>query len=684
MALYYRRQTRHRVDQLHKSKSIPGIELQRLSRRVWRNWRGHMNTWKDESDKCTKQNEEVDTRVWRRTDISPKERFKKAIRQVRMICAVNMNLNKYANEAGHSMFAAHMPELLASTSTPNVVVMSPDSKETISFNRKDYKFNYEFKWPKKAEAVLEKLPKERTSDDISVIRGLMRGLHSFRKYTRESQNLICKVVRLERYGRRRVVVRKGHIGYAFYFVFSGGAGVTLDEDEGSAFTEKEVSILKKGTCFGELALTKDVRRAATIVCMEETELLAVDRDDFFNNGLHRHFEKEFTYRYDFFRKLDLFSSWSEEKLQELSDMGRIEEYNHDSVVVRDLRDTDWLLFVTKGRCDVLKLVDIDHCITTPIESQRPQKPPPRRNLTPLSFGGDVPMSLFRKSEEIPDPEDRGGPSPYSSTSPWITHTSISNRPKTTGQLALKKELKLEESNERSQSATVRFEASISNDKEMMTPEFTSSCNTPTTNQIPRSPAISSSSKVHGVQTFKTKDVQSGIYVKVDALRFGQCFGLEGVVGNMPYLSLVSCGCELIRVSMSKFKEYADEKTLQKVQKMISKYPTDRNLWSRLVRQSKWNNFKNTTIENIFNEKKTGRRTYVSRPGDNCKTQFVKNPFPKIIFNARDWASNVVPHASGKCQSEKLSSNHSMSTASLLENKPSVSSMASSTIKTTTR
>ena len=53
-----------------------------------------------------------------------------------------------------------------------------------------------------------------------------------------------------RYGRRRVVIRKGHLGYAFYFIFAGAVCVTLDEDEESAFVKKEVTILKKGACFG--------------------------------------------------------------------------------------------------------------------------------------------------------------------------------------------------------------------------------------------------------------------------------------------------------------------------------------------------------------------------------------------------------------------------------------------------
>ena len=47
-----------------------------------------------------------------------------------------------------------------------------------------------------------------------------------------------------------MVVRKGHLGYAFYFIFAGAACVTLDEDEESAFVKKEVTVLKKGACFG--------------------------------------------------------------------------------------------------------------------------------------------------------------------------------------------------------------------------------------------------------------------------------------------------------------------------------------------------------------------------------------------------------------------------------------------------
>ena len=56
------------------------------------------------------------------------------------------------------------------------------------------------------------------------------------------------------------------------------------------------------SCRGqEIALMKDSRRKATIVCLQDTEFLVVDRDDFFDKGLHRHIQAEFEYKYNFFR-----------------------------------------------------------------------------------------------------------------------------------------------------------------------------------------------------------------------------------------------------------------------------------------------------------------------------------------------------------------------------------------------
>lgn len=47
-------------------------------------------------------------------------------------------------------------------------------------------------------------------------------------------------------------------------------------------------------------LTPSVRRA-TVVCMEETEFLVVDREDFLANKLDQEFQKDAQHQFEFFR-----------------------------------------------------------------------------------------------------------------------------------------------------------------------------------------------------------------------------------------------------------------------------------------------------------------------------------------------------------------------------------------------
>lgn len=53
------------------------------------------------------------------------------------------------------------------------------------------------------------------------------------------------------FGRRRVVIRKGHVAQRFYFIFSGSVCVTVDDDAHSAFAKPtENAVLRRGDHFG--------------------------------------------------------------------------------------------------------------------------------------------------------------------------------------------------------------------------------------------------------------------------------------------------------------------------------------------------------------------------------------------------------------------------------------------------
>lgn len=78
------------------------------------------------------------------------------------------------------------------------------------------------------------------------------------------------------YAKGETIFRKGDIGDFLYIVVDGKVEV-LDV---SNQKEIQVAILGKGEYFGEMALLKQKKRNATVKCLEDTELLAIRKNDF--------------------------------------------------------------------------------------------------------------------------------------------------------------------------------------------------------------------------------------------------------------------------------------------------------------------------------------------------------------------------------------------------------------------
>lgn len=133
---------------------------------------------------------------------------------------------------------------------------------------------------------------------------------------------------------------------------------------------------------------------------------------------------------------------------------------------------------------------------------------------------------------------------------------------------------------------------------------------------------------------------------------------------MPKLSLMSLGCEVIRVSLSKFKEYADEKTLEKIQKITPKYPNNHFLWSNFQEQNNWNSFKHGVVQDVIDNHaqavtpNTFARDLRKAPGSSSPKQGANayrrnslptpskksNPMPKIPYSANQWIDNKIPNS----------------------------------------
>jgi NADH dehydrogenase len=78
------------------------------------------------------------------------------------------------------------------------------------------------------------------------------------------------------YAKGEIIFRKGDIGDFLYIIVQGKVEV-LNSVDGK---EIQVATLGKGEFFGEMALLKQKKRNATIRCLEDSELIAIRKNDF--------------------------------------------------------------------------------------------------------------------------------------------------------------------------------------------------------------------------------------------------------------------------------------------------------------------------------------------------------------------------------------------------------------------
>ncbi|RXN00423.1 Cyclic nucleotide-binding domain-containing protein 2 [Acipenser ruthenus] len=472
-----------------------------------------------------------------------KQCFQAAVRKVVLICSVTRTLaSSAAQSLGFSYWADRGSHShLSSTEKRSGEAVSQDSTPT--FDSSCFKSQHEFRFPARAMAVALCPPQCRSEAELMFLRSTLRVIPSFRRYSQHMQLMLARVVRYERFGRRRVVVRKGHRGSSFYFVFSGQIAVTQDQDGSSAFIDPEPIFMMKGASFGEVALLKDLRRNATIVCMEETELLVVDREDFFNHQLDQELHREFQRRYSFFRSLDLFCSWSDEDLATLADHCKAEEFNHGQVILRDSSETKNIVFITKG--------------TSVLESQASGD---------RILGERLCSPRFICSSSDCDRETAAALGPGLGSVRGMSQLE---------ELALRRGL--------SKASLCCPEGELPSD--MVAAVYL------------RIDALRSR------QHFRAVDIQYvesclGKDGRLPPQQVQNVWGKPSPCRDPRAMVLVSQGCEVIRVKLDKFSEMVDCETLEKLKRGSHSYPSDDELGLVFLEQNRWRVFKGELLSRV--------------------------------------------------------------------------------------
>ncbi|MGJ8744762.1 cyclic nucleotide-gated ion channel [Polaribacter sp.] len=84
---------------------------------------------------------------------------------------------------------------------------------------------------------------------------------------------IARLLMVKRFTKNEVIIKKGDVGDAMYFLLEGEVEVVFPEKEANV-------ILNKGDFFGEIALIKDVKRTATVKAKKRCEMFELTSYDF--------------------------------------------------------------------------------------------------------------------------------------------------------------------------------------------------------------------------------------------------------------------------------------------------------------------------------------------------------------------------------------------------------------------
>ncbi|XP_033646158.1 uncharacterized protein LOC117305396 [Asterias rubens] len=233
-------------------------------------------------------------------------------------------------------------------------------EEELTFEKEKYSRKYsKLHVPNWARKIGLKPPWERTPDDVMALYSILKNLKSFERFTHQMRMEICRAATYSCCEKGRVILRQGHVGHNFYFIFSGSVFVQIDiaDAQTGVVTPETTCVMEKGSSFGELALLGTGRRTASIICRENTELFEIEKETFMELCPDM-FEKELEEKIDTAKRQDIFSKFPASDLKLLCFHSFIEEVAYGQVIELDTANTDTIYFIIKGKITLLKEFDL--------------------------------------------------------------------------------------------------------------------------------------------------------------------------------------------------------------------------------------------------------------------------------------------------------------------------------------
>ncbi|MGC9098215.1 MAG: Crp/Fnr family transcriptional regulator [Dictyoglomus sp.] len=109
------------------------------------------------------------------------------------------------------------------------------------------------------------------------VKKFLKNVPLFEDFSDEELEKLLVISKEKTYPKDAVIFQKGDLGNFFFLICSGRVKVIIETEEGK---EGILSILYPTEFFGEMSLLDGELRSATVVALEETRVIIIERNDF--------------------------------------------------------------------------------------------------------------------------------------------------------------------------------------------------------------------------------------------------------------------------------------------------------------------------------------------------------------------------------------------------------------------
>lgn len=121
---------------------------------------------------------------------------------------------------------------------------------------------------------------ERSEADVEALERILSiRQRAFGRFTTDQRLKFCRILKYEHHTADRIVVREGHVSWAFYFILSGQVEIFKVKNG----LKYRLNVMNAGASFGDRTMNMlNDKRTASVATTTETELIRIDKSDFFD------------------------------------------------------------------------------------------------------------------------------------------------------------------------------------------------------------------------------------------------------------------------------------------------------------------------------------------------------------------------------------------------------------------